>query len=100
MAFLWDFFEEFDELVYVSDPETYEIVYMNRKLRESLGYKNQEKYVGKKCYKVLQGCDEPCSFCTNSVLEKGRFISWVHSNPVLGKRFLIKDSLIECENKS
>ena len=100
MTCLWDFFEEFDELVYVSDPETYEIVYMNRKLRESLGYQNRAAYVGKKCYKVLQGCDEPCSFCTNSVLEKGRVTSWVHSNPVLGKRFLIKDSLVDCGSKS
>lgn len=100
MTCLWDFFEEFDELVYVSDPETYEIVYMNRKLRESLGYQNRAAYVGKKCYKVLHGCDEPCSFCTNSVLEKGRVTSWVHSNPVLGKRFLIKDSLVDCGSKS
>ena len=100
MTCLWDFFEEFDELVYVSDPETYEIVYMNRKLRESLGYQNRATYVGKKCYKVLHGCDEPCSFCTNSVLEKGRVTSWVHSNPVLGKRFLIKDSLVDCGKKS
>ena len=53
MTCLWDFFEDFDELVYVSDPETYEIVYMNRKLRESLGYQNRAAYVGKKCYKVL-----------------------------------------------
>ena len=100
MTCLWDFFEEFDELVYVSDPETYEIVYMNRKLRESLGYQNRATYVGKKCYKVLHGCDEPCSFCTNSVLEKGRVTSWVHSNPVLGKRFLIKNSLVDCGSKS
>lgn len=100
MTCLWVFFEEFDELVYVSDPETYEIVYMNRKLRESLGYQNRAAYVGKKCYKVLHGCDEPCSFCTNSVLEKGRVTSWVHSNPVLGKRFLIKDSLVDCGSKS
>ena len=100
MTCLWDFFEEFDELVCVSDPETYEIVYMNRKLRESLGYQNRATYVGKKCYKVLHGCDEPCSFCTNSVLEKGRVTSWVHSNPVLGKRFLIKNSLVDCGSKS
>ena len=37
MNFLLEFFEELDELVYISDPETYEIIYMNRLLRESLG---------------------------------------------------------------
>lgn len=99
MDCIWKLFEEMDELVYVSDPETYEILYMNRKLRESLGHQDQKTYRGKKCYQVLQGRSEPCEFCTNSVLEQGKFISWTHENPVLGKRYLIKDSLIECTGR-
>ena len=99
MKYLLDFFEELDELVYVSDLETHELVYMNRKLRESLGYESHE-YQGKKCYEVLQGCSEPCSFCTNQALKEGKFVSWTHKNPVLGKRFLIKDSAISHEGKN
>ena len=37
MENVWELFEELDEMVYVSDPETHELVYMNRHLREALG---------------------------------------------------------------
>ena len=99
MELLKEFFEEFDELVYISDPETHELLYMNRGLRELLGYPQHEQYVGKKCYAVLQGRKEPCPFCTNQQLKMGEFISWTHKNPVLQKRYLIKDSLIQIQNK-
>ncbi len=48
MSFCMEFFEELDELVYISDPVTYEIVYMNKLLRESLGYEEEKEYVGRK----------------------------------------------------
>ena len=93
MFFLFEFFEELDEMVYVSDPNTYEMIYMNRKLRDSLSYASHQDYRGAKCHQILQGCEQPCSFCTNSSLELGKFISWTHKNPVMNKRFLIKDSV-------
>ncbi len=92
MEKIWEFFEKLDEMVYVSDIETHQIVYMNQRLRDALGYSTQEEYVGKMCYQVLQGCDAPCAFCNNQQLRPGEFLSWTHSNPVLNKRFLIKDS--------
>lgn len=92
---LLKFFEELDEMVYVSDMETYELAYMNRKLRESLDLRREEEYVGKKCYEVLQGESAPCRFCTNSQLKENHFVSWVHYNPVLKKKFLIKDSAVK-----
>ena len=36
--FLSAIFEEMDEMVYISDMESHELVYMNKQLRESLGY--------------------------------------------------------------
>ena len=99
MNFLLEFFEELDELVYISDPETYEIIYMNRLLRESLGYTHEKEYLGKKCHQVLQGIESPCSFCTNVALEPGQVLSWTHKNPVLNKRYLIKDSMFEHEGR-
>ena len=47
---LLSFFEDLDEMVYVSDLESHELLYMNRHLRESLGYGKDEDYKGKKCY--------------------------------------------------
>ena len=99
MEFFLDFFEELDEMVYVADLETHELMYMNRHLRRSLGYERHEEYMGKLCYEVLQGGEMPCAFCTNRDLKPGKFISWVHKNPVLAKRYLIKDSLISYQGK-
>jgi PAS domain S-box-containing protein len=48
-----------DEEVYVTDPKTYEILFVNRKMKENFG----SRIEGKKCYKVFQGSDKPCSFC-------------------------------------
>lgn len=90
---LGGFFEELDEAVYISDVETHELLYMNRLLREQLGLRSHKEYVGKMCYALLQGADTPCSFCTNASLEEGKFLAWTHKNPVLNKRYLIKDSL-------
>lgn len=90
----WKFFDEMDEMVYVSDIETNELVYMNRHLLEALGFEPGIKYQGKLCYEVLQGRHAPCPFCNNLKLQEGKFISWTHKNPILNKRFLIKDSMI------
>lgn len=52
--------DSIDEPVYVSDPNSYEILYANKALKDRFG-----EIIGEKCYKVLQGMDAPCSFCTN-----------------------------------
>ncbi|MEM3626456.1 MAG: PAS domain S-box protein [Candidatus Bathyarchaeia archaeon] len=51
--------DKIDAAVFVVDPETHEILFANRKLRRLFG----EDIVGKKCHEVLQGLEEPCSFC-------------------------------------
>jgi anti-anti-sigma regulatory factor len=53
-------FDGFNEVVYVSDPDTYEILYVNKTVEEIFG-----DVLGKICYKEFQGFEEPCSFCTN-----------------------------------
>ncbi len=53
-------FDGMEETVYVSDPNTYELLYLNGTFAEQWG-----DCVGEKCYKVLQNRDTPCPFCTN-----------------------------------
>lgn len=48
MEHLQPFFEEMDEFVYISDIKTHQLVYMNRRLRESLGYQQTADYAGKR----------------------------------------------------
>jgi PAS domain S-box-containing protein len=57
---LMSIFDSMDEPVYVSHPQTYEVLYANQALRERFG-----DPVGQKCHEALQGLDSPCPFCTN-----------------------------------
>ena len=57
-------FDGIDEPIYVSDPETYKILFANNKFEKLFG----KKTLGKKCYKVLQDLNHPCPFCTNKYI--------------------------------
>ena len=80
-----------DEIIYVSDPATYELYYLNPAGRRLTGVYD---YKGRKCYKVLQGRDDPCDFCTNHCLKPECFYAWEWENPYLNRHFLLKDKLI------
>ena len=99
MAFPWEFFEELGEMVYVSDLETDTLVYMNASLRNALGVQSHEEYVGKKCYDVLQGNDSQCSFCNKGELEPGKIYTRTHTNPIMNRKFQVKDSVFYQDGK-
>ena len=71
--------EEVDEIVYVSDIATYEILYLNEFGKKVFGLTDIGK--GRKCYEVLQGIDAPCPFCTNQFLNCETFYTWELTNP-------------------
>ena len=54
---------------------------------------------GKICYRVLQGRDSPCPFCTNRFLKSGENYTWEITNPITGRHYLLKDRLIEWEGR-
>ncbi|MEW6109371.1 MAG: PAS domain S-box protein [Nitrospirota bacterium] len=60
---LLSIFDSIDEVVYISDPDTYEILYANQSVKKDFG-----NVVGKKCYIVFQGMESPCSFCSNKYI--------------------------------
>ena len=88
--------ESMDELVYVSDIDTYELYYMNAAGRRMTGVYD---YKGCKCYKVLQGKDEPCEFCTNAKLNSDNFLIWEIDNKFLKRHLILKDKLIPWKGK-
>ena len=93
MQELFDYFEEAEELVYISDMDTDELLFMDRKLRESLGYTDASAYQGKKCYEVMQNREHPCPFCNNDRLRCGGSETWAHDDPALGQRLIIRDRM-------
>ena len=95
MKKIWEFFENMDELVYVSDIENYDLIYMNKKSRDTYGFHSLEEMSGKKCYEVLQNCSTPCSICNNHELKEGFFKEWSYYNPILDKYMILKDTVVE-----
>lgn len=88
---------EISELVYVSDPETYELLFVNQTGCQTL---HLENYKHKKCYEVLQGKTSPCEFCTNNRLCDDNFYTWEFTNPSIGRHFLLKDKIIQWRGKT
>lgn len=84
--------EELPELIYISDPHTYELLYLNEAGRRAFGELSPDG--SSRCYRVLQGLEEPCPFCTNDVLGHESFYSWEITNPLTNRHYLLRDKLI------
>lgn len=95
MKRIWEFFENMNEFVYVTDLDNDELVYMNKKTRETYGFHSPKEVMGKKCYEVLHGCSAPCTICNNYELESGSFKEWKYYNPILDKHLALKDTMIK-----
>ena len=86
-------FSGIDDIIYVSDPDTYELLYVNDSGRAIWG----EEIVGKKCHKALQGRDEPCPFCTNPLIMGdfyGKSYVWEFQNEVNKRWYRCSDKAI------
>ncbi len=99
MKRLWEIYETMREMVYVTDMDTFEVVYINQYAREQLGIQSMDAIHGKPCYEVLKKCSSQCAICTNNKLKSGQFYEWRYYDGLLGKTFLIKDTLIEQDEK-
>ncbi|WP_448874936.1 PAS domain S-box protein [Desulfobulbus propionicus] len=89
---LLSIFDSLNIFIYVADPQTYEILFVNQRLRELIG----TNPVGELCYQVLQGKREPCSFCTNTIIlnNNGLPYKWEHHNPITHVDVEIVDRII------
>ncbi len=84
--------------VYVSDMDTYELLYVNQHACDVLGAPAVQ-LVGRRCYEVIQGRTSPCPFCTNAKLTKDEFYEWEFQNPVLKRTFMIRNRIINWEGR-
>lgn len=83
---------------YISDMDTYELLYLNKTSCKVLGMQASE-VVGRKCYEVIQGRTSPCPFCTNDRLCEEEFYQWEFANPVLERTFMIRNLKINWEGR-
>lgn len=96
----WEYLEELDRNVYVVDIADHKLVYMNRYAREQFLHRDDEPYIGKTCYTLLQGLPEPCPVCTAHIQEKEKFYEWVNHNSILKKDYALRDTVIEYEGRA
>jgi PAS domain S-box-containing protein len=87
--------ESVDATIYVADMETYEILYMNEKMKQVFG----GDYTGEKCFATFRNESTPCSECTNKKLidQNGHptgLCVWENENPVAGRWFVNYDRAI------
>ncbi len=72
-------FDAMDDMVYIADPESFELIHANKAFMRYFG----EDVIGKKCFRVLQNQGHPCPFCTNGKIfgdNLGQTYVWEHQN--------------------
>jgi diguanylate cyclase (GGDEF)-like protein len=86
-------FEGLEEAIYVSDPNSYELLFVNRALQKLYG---DRPMVGEHCYSALQDRDSPCKFCTNPILlaHPERIHRWENRNPATGRDCAVTNRLM------
>ncbi len=76
---IYTIFDGIDEIIYVSDLESHECLFANKKAKSIFG----ENLAGEKCYKYFQGLSEPCPFCSNDEIcgrNEGKSFIWEFKN--------------------
>ena len=85
-----------DADVYVSDMETYEILFTNQHMQTHFG----ENVVGKACWDVFRGNSGPCTHCTNNQLinadgNPAEVVIWEAQNPITERWYINYDRAIK-----
>ncbi|WP_449405458.1 PocR ligand-binding domain-containing protein [Methanosarcina horonobensis] len=90
---LLSIFDGIDDVVYVTDPYTCEVLYANKAMKEKFG----GELIGGICYREFQRRDSPCDFCTNPVIlkERGKPYHWEYYNSTVERYFMIMDRIIK-----
>jgi PAS domain S-box-containing protein len=87
-------FDSIDEAIYVCDPVSYEILYVNAATKGLFG----PDIVSQKCFSAFQDLDEPCDFCTNPMIlgeNLGKPYVWEFQNRINRRWYRCIDKAIE-----
>ena len=88
--------DEIDQIIYIADMDTHELLFVNRTGRRVLGCGMD--YHGKRCFEVLQGLSSVCPFCRNNCLnDNGETCCWDHFNKKTGAYYQLQDRQISFE---
>jgi PAS domain S-box-containing protein len=85
-------FNNINQLIYIGDRDTFEILYANQAFKDVYG----EDVIGKKCYQIIRDFTNPCDFCTNNIIfnQKSSY-NWDNFNTKTQKHYLFSDKAID-----
>jgi len=84
---------EMDQMVYILDMDTCDLLFINKKGLDTLGISGS--YQGRKCYELIEGRTSQCPFCkTKFLCKNGDRYSWEHYIKKLGRSYLLQDRSI------
>lgn len=92
-------FDELDEIVYIADIETYELLYINRFGIRQLTAGGSEELLGRPCYQVFQELDAPCVFCCLASLTDKTFHEWEYTNSLKKCNYKILEKLLHYQGR-
>lgn len=93
-------FDKADESVTITDPKTWEVLYVNRAMMKNSGFPDDYHWQGKKCYELWGDGKAPCSFCPVPNLRRDRFETWIFHNSTTGVDFLMRETLVSWKGKT
>jgi len=88
-----------DVMIYVTTPDTCEILFVNDCMRKHFGIKDDG--IGQICYKVfMKDLEEKCDFCPCHYLDKepDSIVVWERRNPLTNRIYRNADRYIEWQN--
>lgn len=91
---------ELNEVVYVVELETYELLYLNTFGLRLFGYEKFDEVKGYRCHEIFYKENSPCSFCNAGRLTLEEYYEWECKNPILNKYFIVKEKLLKWNGKN
>lgn len=87
-------FDEINEIVYIADIKTYDLLYINAFGLQQLTPSKWDDVIGKPCYQVFQELDAPCIFCNLQSLSCKTYHEWEYANSLQKCNYKILEKVI------
>jgi two-component system, cell cycle sensor histidine kinase and response regulator CckA len=89
---LLSIFHSISEPIYVADPYTHEVLFVNKAMLELL----HEDPRGGLCYREFHGLESPCSFCTNEIIlaRRDETYRWERRDGSRGRTYAVHNRIM------
>lgn len=100
LIFPRELFDKIEFGVSITDPETHDVLYLNKAQRDELGMLPDTPLTGKKCYSLMAGNNAPCEDCYLDKLDHTSCITDIFHSQVLNADRLLCHTLVPWNGKS